>query len=196
MKQRTTPPPSNSSEPPKHSHQRTDSKCFVSPSSSAGPGQRQRSGPRSHDCARSNSHSPRNVLWLTGARPSRMPASATARTHARLKLPSDRPIDIFSIVQQLGIWLKTEPLGNLYGFYLRHGQATGIVLNRRHPEDLQRYTCAPSSATTCSATKATSTTTATSTGTTVHCRSRPPRSSPAASSCLSDWSTASCVPTT
>ena len=31
---------------------------------------------------------------------------AAARTHARLKLPSDRPIDIFSIVQQLGIWLN------------------------------------------------------------------------------------------
>ena len=67
---------------------------------------------------------------------------AAARTHARLKLPSERPIDNYSLVQQLGIWLKTEPLGNLYGFYLRHGQATGIVLNSRHPEDLQRYTCA------------------------------------------------------
>lgn len=67
---------------------------------------------------------------------------AAARAHARLKLPLDRPIDIFGVVQQLGIWLKTEPLGNLFGFYLRHGQATGIVLNSRHPEDLQRYTCA------------------------------------------------------
>lgn len=67
---------------------------------------------------------------------------AAARAHARLKLPLDRPIDIFGVVQHLGIWLKTEPLGNLFGFYLRHGQATGIVLNSRHPEDLQRYTCA------------------------------------------------------
>lgn len=67
---------------------------------------------------------------------------AAARAHARLKLPLDRPIDIFGVVQQLGIWLKTEPLGNLFGFYLRQGQAIGIVLNSRHPEDLQRYTCA------------------------------------------------------
>lgn len=65
-----------------------------------------------------------------------------ARLHARLGTDFSRPVDIFRIVQELRLWLATEPLGNLFGFYLRSGKAVGIVLNASHPEDLQRYTCA------------------------------------------------------
>jgi len=65
-----------------------------------------------------------------------------ARLHARLGTDFSRPVDIFRIVQELRLWLATEPLGNLFGFYLRSGEAVGIVLNASHPEDLQRYTCA------------------------------------------------------
>ena len=63
--------------------------------------------------------------------------------HARLGTDYDKPIDVFRTVQQEGIWLASQPLdAGLYGFYLRQGDATGIVLNKNHPEQLQRYTCA------------------------------------------------------
>lgn len=65
------------------------------------------------------------------------------RLHARLRTDYNRPIDIFGVVQELGIWLSSRPLGaGLFGFYLREGDAVGIVLNAGHPEYLQRYTCA------------------------------------------------------
>lgn len=63
--------------------------------------------------------------------------------HARLGTDYDKPIDVFRTVQREGIWLASQPLdAGLYGFYLRQGAATGIVLNKNHPEQLQRYTCA------------------------------------------------------
>lgn len=65
------------------------------------------------------------------------------RIHARLRTDYNRPVDIFGIVQEMGIWLVSRPLGSgLFGFYLREGDAAGIVLNASHPEYLQRYTCA------------------------------------------------------
>lgn len=65
------------------------------------------------------------------------------RLHARLRTDYSRPVDIFGVVQELGIWLSSRPLGaGLFGFYLREGDASGIVLNAGHPEYLQRYTCA------------------------------------------------------
>jgi len=79
--------------------------------------------------------------------PSRQKAIGDARLaaqtlHAQLQTDFSQPIDIFSIVQQLEIWLTTRPLGGLYGFYLKQDDAVGIVLNEGHPEYLQRYTCA------------------------------------------------------
>ena len=67
---------------------------------------------------------------------------AAARLHARLHTDLSHPVDIFRIVQELGIWLNARPLGNLFGFYLRQDDALGICLNAVHPETLQRYTCA------------------------------------------------------
>lgn len=67
---------------------------------------------------------------------------AAARLHARLHTDLSRPVDVFRIVQELGIWLNSRPLGNLFGFYLRRDEALGICLNASHPETLQRYTCA------------------------------------------------------
>jgi Zn-dependent peptidase ImmA (M78 family) len=67
---------------------------------------------------------------------------AAARLHARLHTDLSGPVDIFRIVQELGMWLSSRPLGNLFGFYLRQNDALGICLNAGHPETLQRYTCA------------------------------------------------------
>lgn len=69
--------------------------------------------------------------------------TAAQRLHARLHTDYDQPVDVFGVVKEHGIWLASEPLsGGLYGYYLRHGNATGVVLNADHPEPLQRYTCA------------------------------------------------------
>jgi Zn-dependent peptidase ImmA (M78 family) len=67
---------------------------------------------------------------------------AAARLHARLHTDQTKPVDVFAVVQDLGIWITTQPLGSLFGFYLRQNGALGICLNARHPETLQRYTCA------------------------------------------------------
>lgn len=65
------------------------------------------------------------------------------RLLAHREISWDEPIDVFKIVQDEGIWLVSKPLGaGLYGFYLREGDATGIVVNANHPESLQRYTAA------------------------------------------------------
>jgi Zn-dependent peptidase ImmA (M78 family) len=64
-----------------------------------------------------------------------------SRLHKRMDTPLDRPVDVFLLAQRLGLWLTAQPL-DTYGFYLRQGDVAGIVVNSRHPESLQRYTCA------------------------------------------------------
>jgi len=64
------------------------------------------------------------------------------RLGLRMRIPTDRPVDVFLLAQRLGLWLAAQPLDNAYGFYLRQDTAAGIVVNSHHPESLQRYTCA------------------------------------------------------
>lgn len=59
-----------------------------------------------------------------------------------MNIPTDRPVDVFLLAQRLRLWLAAQPLDSAYGFYLRQGDVAGIVVNSRHPESLQRYTCA------------------------------------------------------
>jgi len=54
----------------------------------------------------------------------------------------DRPIDVFGIIENAGIWLMFQPLGHLYGAYERAGDVAGILLNSKHPVSLQRFTAA------------------------------------------------------
>ena len=65
-----------------------------------------------------------------------------ARTLVRLGIDQSQPIDIFKIIQDEGIWLMFQPLKHLYGFYLNEGKVAGIVINSKHPIQLQRYTAA------------------------------------------------------
>lgn len=67
---------------------------------------------------------------------------AAARLHKRLGTPLDRPVDVFLVAQRLGLWLASQPLDRAYGFYLKQGEAAGVVVNSGHPESLQRFTCA------------------------------------------------------
>ncbi|WP_459548555.1 ImmA/IrrE family metallo-endopeptidase [Nocardia sp. X0981] len=64
------------------------------------------------------------------------------RLHQRMSTPMDRPVDVFALTQRLGVWLAAQPMDSTYGFYLHDNAAAGIVVNSRHPEVLQRYTCA------------------------------------------------------
>jgi len=63
------------------------------------------------------------------------------RLHKRMDTPLSQPVDVFLLAQRLGLWVAAQPLDS-YGFYLRQGDIAGIVVNSRHPESLQRYTCA------------------------------------------------------
>ncbi len=69
-------------------------------------------------------------------------AREAARRLARLHTNQRERIDIFDIVQQDGLWLMLQPLGNLYGCYLIVDDVEGILINSNHPLNLQRYTAA------------------------------------------------------
>lgn len=64
------------------------------------------------------------------------------RERQRLGDPDSYPFDIFSAIKSAGIWLMFQPLKNLYGFYQRTKDASGIVIHEGHPMTLQRYTAA------------------------------------------------------
>jgi Zn-dependent peptidase ImmA (M78 family)/predicted secreted protein len=67
---------------------------------------------------------------------------AATRLHRDFGSDFSRPVDVFGMVQYLGIWLMAQPLDGLYGFYLNNDEAAGIVVNSQHPESLQRFTVA------------------------------------------------------
>ncbi len=69
-------------------------------------------------------------------------SQAAAREHVRLGTDQSKPIDIFNVVEQNGIWLMFQPLRNLYGAYVREGDSTGIIVNSNHPLSVRRFTAA------------------------------------------------------
>lgn len=64
------------------------------------------------------------------------------RERQRLGDPDNYRFDIFGAIKNAGIWLMFQPLKNLYGFYQRTEDASGIVIHQGHPMTLQRYTAA------------------------------------------------------
>lgn len=81
-------------------------------------------------------------MAITARRKAMADASmAATRLHLALKTPFDRPVDVVTLAQQLGVWVGSEPMDALYGFYLRQPRGSCIVLNSKHPETLQRFTC-------------------------------------------------------
>lgn len=69
-------------------------------------------------------------------------ARAAQREHRRIKTALDRPVEVFDVIAQAGIWLMFQPLQKLFGAYQRSGTAAGILINANHPLSLQRYTAA------------------------------------------------------
>jgi Zn-dependent peptidase ImmA (M78 family)/predicted secreted protein len=72
----------------------------------------------------------------------RQGARAAQQEHLRLTIPMDRRVEIFEIIGQAGIWLMFQPMRDLFGASLRHGDGAGIVINANHPLTLQRFTAA------------------------------------------------------
>src|SRR5258708_5361699 len=64
-----------------------------------------------------------------------------AREHGRLHTNVRKRIDIFNILYQRGIWIMYQPL-DLYGAFLSVGDGSGVLINVKHPPNLQRYTAA------------------------------------------------------
>jgi Zn-dependent peptidase ImmA (M78 family) len=67
---------------------------------------------------------------------------AATRESQRLKTTRQQRVDIFTIIEEAGIWLLFEDLQSLYGYYVRAGDSIGIALNAKHPLYLQRSTAA------------------------------------------------------
>lgn len=65
-----------------------------------------------------------------------------AETRADLGIANDRPVDVFSVVEQLGLVLAFAPLGRVSGLYLPGGRSSGILIHEGHPRTRQRYTAA------------------------------------------------------
>ena len=64
------------------------------------------------------------------------------RLHLELGTSYDAPVDVLGVAKELDLVLMMQPLDNLLGFYVRGDLASGIVINSRVPESLQRFTLA------------------------------------------------------
>ncbi|HEY1348833.1 MAG TPA: ImmA/IrrE family metallo-endopeptidase [Ktedonobacteraceae bacterium] len=64
-----------------------------------------------------------------------------AREHVSLSTDLTKRIDIFSILRQKKLWVMFQSL-DLYGAYLQAKGGHGILLNSKHPPQLQRFTAA------------------------------------------------------
>jgi predicted secreted protein len=63
-------------------------------------------------------------------------------TRHELGIPMASPVDVYSAVRQMRLWLLFEPLEGLFGMYQRQDEAAGMVVNVRVHPALQRYTAA------------------------------------------------------
>jgi predicted secreted protein len=63
-----------------------------------------------------------------------------AGTRADLGIALDRPVDVFSVIEQLGLVLAFAPLGRVSGLYIPDGRSAGILIHEGHPRTRQRYT--------------------------------------------------------
>jgi len=58
-----------------------------------------------------------------------------------LNVDQTKPIDVFSLIQESGIWLVFGPMGNAFGMFLNQG-SPGIFINTSRPPSVQRITAA------------------------------------------------------
>jgi Zn-dependent peptidase ImmA (M78 family) len=65
-----------------------------------------------------------------------------AREHVLLRTDLTKRIDIFDIMRQRGLWVMFQPLDSLYGAYIYEQEKHGVLINSKHPPQLQRFTAA------------------------------------------------------
>jgi hypothetical protein len=68
-------------------------------------------------------------------------AESAGRLLDELGVPATRQVDVFSICEQLGLWLAFMPLDNLLGAFVPEGVG-GVMITERRPITVQRYTAA------------------------------------------------------
>jgi Zn-dependent peptidase ImmA (M78 family)/predicted secreted protein len=68
--------------------------------------------------------------------------NAATRQVIRLGIDPDFPVDIFGTIEREKIWLLFGALENLFGFFQRTDDASGIAVHSGHPLSLQRFTAA------------------------------------------------------
>jgi Zn-dependent peptidase ImmA (M78 family) len=64
------------------------------------------------------------------------------KEHVRLGTDLTKRIDIFDVMERRRLWVMFEPLDALYGAYTYEDNVHGILLNSKHPPNLQRFTAA------------------------------------------------------
>ena len=64
------------------------------------------------------------------------------RARVRFGVGDVRRVEVFSIIEDQGVWLMFQRLDRLYGFYRRMEEVAGIAINAHHPPSLQRFTAA------------------------------------------------------
>jgi len=71
-------------------------------------------------------------------------AVTAAEVVADLGIGLERPVDVFSAIESLGLVLAFAPLGKASGYYLpgSEGHPAGVLINELHPRTRQRYTAA------------------------------------------------------
>lgn len=74
--------------------------------------------------------------------PARLRAMGVADLlHRELRLDTSKAIDVFAIIEDLGMWLGFKKLTNLLGMYLTEGPG-GVMLTTERDVSVQRYTAA------------------------------------------------------
>jgi hypothetical protein len=68
-------------------------------------------------------------------------AESAGRLLDELGIQTTRQVDVFSICEQLGLWLAFMPLDNLLGAFVPEGTG-GVLITERRPITVQRYTAA------------------------------------------------------
>lgn len=66
---------------------------------------------------------------------------AAAELLVDLEIDQERPVDVFEVIEQLGMWLVFQPLKNLLGAVIPHGNGGVMITTEREPA-IQRYTAA------------------------------------------------------
>jgi len=63
-------------------------------------------------------------------------------TRRDLGIPANLPVDVYSAIRRLRLWLLFQPLDGIFGMYQKFEDAAGVVVNVKVPPSVQRYTAA------------------------------------------------------